>query len=305
MVDGFNFTSVGATNTVIVRVMDNNTVFGEGLALSAYLSVYDENAAPVNLSTIAVIDGNGKNTYSLQVNWTIRISTGGSLSLQGARVQLTAGIAHRSDIPASVVQIGNVIQSIMDPLNITSDVVTNQMLWNFVPKLRPTVNQFRALSIRIKVTVPGEFPTIKLDYGNGNVNTYTYEETGIQGAFLSSIQGQYVLLKYDGTVTVDERDDEYKIYLVNSNFVVDGVNVNNKLERIQLVTSGNTLTSFDISEIGVTSILGSERMVLESSLLQLEDKGDYSNVTRARLDALYQYFKQHDSSIHPSTGAAQ
>ena len=146
--------------------------------------------------------------------------------------------------------------------------------------------------MRLKVNLPGEFPTIKVNFGSGNILTYTFG-----GDIMSTYMAENIQLKSDGNTYVDEQDNDYNIYLVlnDSNFIANST----KIQNIQVTTSGNTLANFDISEIGILSALGTERMVLESSLIAIDEGNVFSSVSRTRLDSLYQYFFHTDSSVNP------
>ena len=288
-VEGWNFTSVGAANNVVVRVQYDNTVFDESIYPHV---IKDASGVAVSKEGIATLNNTtGKYTYMLSINWTIHISSGGSLTLTNASVVLVSGIAHQSNLE-NVVYIGNSIQSIGAPVVLSADIIANQMLWTFVPKLRATTGEYRAISMRLKVNLPGEYPTIKVNFGSGNILTYTFG-----GDIMSTYMAENIQLKSDGNTYVDEQDNDYNIYLVvnNSNFIANGT----KIQNIQVTTSGNTLANFDISEIGILSALGTERMVLESSLIAIDEGNVFSSVSRTRLDSLYEYFFHTDSSVNP------
>jgi hypothetical protein len=151
------------------------------------------------------------------------------------------------------------------------------------------------IAVQLYVKTAGEFPKIKVQFANGS-RTYRVPAT-------TPAIGGYIL--YIGNSLWGDSVSNYtniNLEVESTEGYEDDVQT---LVHIKLLTSGGAITSLDINEVRVTSMLGSERMPLESSLIKHEDGSDYSSVTRTRLDALYQYFKQHDSSIHPSTGAAQ
>ena len=293
--DGWNFTSVAATNNVLVRVQFNDTVFGEDIGLNSNILVRDASSVLIDKATIATFNATtGKYSYLMQSNWTILIPAGNTLTLVNASVILVSGIAHQSNLE-NAVYIGNSVQSIGAEVVLSADIVSNPMEWTIVPKLKPIRSSVMDIAVQLYVKTAGEFPKIKVQFANGS-RTYRVPATtpAIGGYILyigNSLWGDNVADHTNIALEVESADgfeDEVQT-----------------LVHIKLLTSGGAITSFDINEIRVTSMLGSERMPLESALLQLEDKGDFSSVTRTRLDALYQYFKQHDSSIHPATGAAQ
>jgi hypothetical protein len=293
--DGWNFTSVAATNNVVVRVQFDNTVFGEEIGLNSTILVRDASSVLVDKTTIATFNGStGKYSYLMQSNWTILIPSGSTLTLVNASVVLVSGIAHQSNLE-NAVYIGNSVQSIGAAVVLSADVVTNSMEWTIVPKIKPIRSSVMDISVQLYIKTAGEFPKIKVQFTNGSRTYRVPAATPAIGGYIlyigNSLWGDSVSNHTNIQLEVESAEgyeDEIQT-LVN----------------IKLLTSGGAVTSFDINEIRVTSMLGSERMPLESALLQLEDKGDYSIVTRNRLDALYQYFKHTDSDIHPSTGAAQ
>jgi len=293
--DGWSFTSVAATNDVVVRVQFNDTVFGEDIGLNSNILVRDASSVLVDKTTIATFNATtGKYSYLMQSNWTILIPAGSTLTLVNASVVLVSGIAHQSNLE-NAVYIGNSVQSIGAAVVLSADIVSNPMDWTIVPKIKPTRQSVMDIAVQLYVKTAGEFPKIKVQYANSS-RTYRVPATtpAIGGYILyigNSLWGDNVADHTNIALEVESTDgfEGYVETLVN----------------IKLLTSGGAVTSFDINEVRVTSMLGSERMPLESSLIKHEDGSDYSSVTRTRLDALYQYFKQHDSSIHPSTGAAQ
>jgi len=293
--DGWNFTSVLATNNVVVRVQYENTVFGTDIE-STNIVVRDTNNVLVAKASLSVINATtGANEYPIPINYLITIYPGGTLSLVNASVVLVSGIAHQSNLE-NAVYIGNSVQSIGAEVVLSADVISNALQWNFVPKLRTIRQSVFDIAVQLQMRIAGEFPKIKVQYAN---SSRTYQVPA--GTALAT--GGFIL--YIGNALWgDSVADHTNIALEFG--TGDGTeNYVETLVSVQIITSGGPVTGFDINEIRVTSLLGSERMPLESALLQLEDKYDYSNVTRNRLDALYQYFKNTDSSIHPSTGATQ
>ena len=287
-VAGWNFTSVGATNTVTLRVLQDSSVFNESIVPHAIINTLGET---VNKDYISTLDpSTGKYTYMLQSNWTIVILSGGSITVS-CPVQLISGIAHMSNVETAIAIGTNIISG--SPLVVSADIVANQLLWTLVPKLRATTAEYRAISMRLKVNLPGEYPTIKVNFGSGNIITYTFG-----GDIMSTYMAENIQLKSDGNTYVDEQDNDYNIYLVmnNSNFIGNG----SRIQNIQVTTSGNTLASFDISEIGILSTLGTERMVLDSSQFAIDEGNVFSSVSRTRLDSLYEYFFHTDSSVNPN-----
>ena len=293
--DGWNFTSVLATNNVVVRVQYDNTVFGTDIE-STNIVVRDTNNVLVAKASLSVINATtGANEYQIPINYLITIYPGGTLSLVNASVVLVSGIAHQSNL-ANAIIIGNTVQSIETEVVLSADAISNALQWNFVPKLRTIRQSVFDIAVQLQMRIAGEFPKIKVQYAN---SSRTYQVPA--GTALAT--GGFIL--YIGNALWgDSVADHTNIALEFG--TGDGTeNYVETLVSVQIITSGGPVTGFDINEIRVTSLLGSERMPLESALLQLEDKYDYSNVTRNRLDALYQYFKNTDSSIHPSTGATQ
>ena len=294
--DGWNFTSVAATNNVVVRVQYDNTVFGEDIGLNSSILVRDASSVLVDKTTIATLNATtGKYSYLLQIDWTILIPAGSTLSLVNASVVLVSGIAHQSNL-VNAVYIGNSVQSIGAEVLLSADVVSNSVEWTIVPKLQPNKAEIMDIAVQLQMKNTGEFPKIRIDYGLGYAIYSVPADTVLAtGGYLFYIGN----LAWGGNVA-----DHTNIQLLIESFT--GIDTStDTLVDVKILSGGGPVTSFDINEIRVTSMLGSERIPFESSLIKHEDGSDYSSVTRTRLDALYQYFKQHDSSIHPSTGAAQ